>query len=643
MKPPCATCRLEANEGRLEGRGANTCNHLAPEPVDRPAGSCRDGHTLRHDEGVCSCCPVCPSCSSHWADPTQPGALKLERTVSMFTHQKHVKQPFSIYSLRCSNETCTTRLPYDGIADGIFVPASGSVVYSLDMMMGYVHALDGGSVSYRGYHNTIAATYKNVNEEPPPWTSFLRVLQSFLRLYLSQLDRNRLFCCPVCKLLPDNKQIRVFDGVTLGIRRNKFYVLEQPFNDLGVHEAVTLANSATVVISAARKLLRKLGDAPGITEAEMKALDKLALDGQGNYNRQGAFLLLQHLKADSVVTLKDKMWRVPTKDSRDLIRCLTMEQPVSGLWHSTSDLSSDQLLDILDLKGGLAESPLSKLRWSFSQLYYHIIAQRSNVNGFRITPSLRSLMVFVVQRSSIADEQPATPGTFIAPPPIDPYSRHMIAPTRPLIRLPAKYQTDKYQCLGSQGVSSKTAADTEGSVRCTKVALKHKIFTPGIMHASCPHGITELAYMMPRYEGPTLAFEILYTRYSVAPKMVVYDNACNLHVSCTRRESRFFCDTKFLSDRLHWADHNNCSNGYSMNSLPSNMELIPSIDGFPPLTVEQFNTQVSEQLNRKLQGVRTQMSYMSHDNFYNFFTLFLAMNNEKKIEALYKSRKTSDS
>lgn len=40
-----------------------------------------------------------------------------------------------------------------------------------------------------------------------------------------------------------------------------------------------------------------------------------------------------------------------------------------------------------------------------------------------------------------------------------------------------------------------------------------------------------------------------------APRLIVYDNACNLHSYSLNRDPVFFKNSQFLVDRLHWRDH----------------------------------------------------------------------------------------
>jgi hypothetical protein len=61
--------------------------------------------------------------------------------------------------------------------------------------------------------------------------------------------------------------------------------------------------------------------------------------------------------------------------------------------------------------------------------------------------------------------------------------------------------------------------------------------------------------IMSRGEGPKTAFDFIFHRFSKAPKMIVYDNACNLHRYTMRRQPLFFAQTRFAIDRMHQNNH----------------------------------------------------------------------------------------
>ncbi|KAL3865224.1 hypothetical protein ACJMK2_006839 [Sinanodonta woodiana] len=114
--------------------------------------------------------------------------------------------------------------------------------------------------------------------------------------------------------------------------------------------------------------------------------------------------------------------------------------------------------------------------------------------------------------------------------------------------------------------------------------------------------------MMEDVESPNLPFTILRIRFMISPKLVIYDNACNLHNYCLNRDSVFFHETWFLVDRFHWCNHKGYHVGYNVSHY---------------LQYGQLNSQVAEQCNSTLKRLKTMLSYMNVDNFKNHLRLFL--------------------
>jgi hypothetical protein len=67
---------------------------------------------------------------------------------------------------------------------------------------------------------------------------------------------------------------------------------------------------------------------------------------------------------------------------------------------------------------------------------------------------------------------------------------------------------------------------------CNKYVLYHNGLTPGIFAIFCPHGICVGFKIMSTCEGPGTAFQFIFHRFKWAPKLIVYENACNLHKYC---------------------------------------------------------------------------------------------------------------
>lgn len=404
-----------------------------------------------------------------------------------------------------------------------------------------------------------------------------------------------------------------------------------------------------------RGIVKKLVNG-GVTSTEWEAVRARP--------EQVILALSEHLAIDNVATVDDQ-GHVAVKDgARAFLKGLCQEQPISGFFHplgivSKGALTADVLRGILTRanpleNGCFVSKPITSadrdlLSNFFPSFYAYLRALPINDSSDlpTVPPALVRFMFHFIDRASASikvDLPFPSPSNFDS----DPYADLVIAPNNPLLRKVRTYEADKYQSLGSGGQprlakkgkkgtpSITLAADAEGSSRCQKVELRHSTFTPGVMHVSCPHQIVSIAHLMPRYEGPTMPFELLFTRFASAPKIIIYDNACNLHVSCTRREPSFFARTHFFSDRLHWRDHTTCSEGYHLDTPPPSVE---ALSGTYPIPFGKLNSQASEQINRKFLPLRTQMSFMTHEGFKDCLTIFLYYHNKKKGENLKASLK----
>ena len=125
---------------------------------------------------------------------------------------------------------------------------------------------------------------------------------------------------------------------------------------------------------------------------------------------------------------------------------------------------------------------------------------------------------------------------------------------------------------------------------------------------------------MDSVESPRTAFDIMTRRFNNVPKLVIYDNACKLHLYCLKREPKRFQNTRFLVDRLHYRKgHVGCSLGYSMDSY--------SADNY----IANINSQANEQANASLRRLATQLAYMPPDNVIKHTAIFLSLRNLDKM------------
>ncbi|XP_046844760.1 uncharacterized protein LOC124438628 [Xenia sp. Carnegie-2017] len=145
---------------------------------------------------------------------------------------------------------------------------------------------------------------------------------------------------------------------------------------------------------------------------------------------------------------------------------------------------------------------------------------------------------------------------------------------------------------------------------------KHGSLIPGIFLILCPHGICYGFQVMPDHESPNVPFTILRTRFSEAPELVIYDNACKLHEYCLNRDPAFFKKSKFIVDKFHWRNHSGCSEGYDINRYP---------------ILKTHNSQAAEQCNSVMKPLASMVSYMEYDNFLLFSKLYIWYRNMLRI------------
>lgn len=119
-------------------------------------------------------------------------------------------------------------------------------------------------------------------------------------------------------------------------------------------------------------------------------------------------------------------------------------------------------------------------------------------------------------------------------------------------------------------------------------------------------------------EGPSTFFKLLLARWHTAPKMVIYDNACNLHRFALLREPAYFKECKCIVDCVHWTGHKECHECYDSQTQRA------SCFG--------LNTQMCEQDNAKDLGpYRTQMRFMSQGMFQWHARLHAYVTEKKKL------------
>lgn len=103
------------------------------------------------------------------------------------------------------------------------------------------------------------------------------------------------------------------------------------------------------------------------------------------------------------------------------------------------------------------------------------------------------------------------------------------------------------------------------STVCNKEYKKKGRLGPGTLLFWCgKHRKCIGFYIMQSAESCKTVYTILATRFPKQPRVIIYDNGCNLSEYILNRGPLPFKDTYILSDGFHWKNHTNC--GISFNS-----------------------------------------------------------------------------
>ncbi|KAJ8596806.1 hypothetical protein M405DRAFT_725472 [Rhizopogon salebrosus TDB-379] len=156
-----------------------------------------------------------------------------------------------------------------------------------------------------------------------------------------------------------------------------------------------------------------------------------------------------------------------------------------------------------------------------------------------------------------------------------------------------------------------------------KTYAKNKL-TGGILVLWCTHSICLGFHSIPVAEGRNDVFSAIYTRFPVAPKVIIYDFACQLAPYSFVREARYFQHTRFLIDEMHAHDHTRCGKAcFASNAMRFDDR------------VRAVNTSAAECGNKGIKRIRKSVSFMVHDHAVQYTKVFLDIWNRNAINRMH--------
>jgi hypothetical protein len=140
---------------------------------------------------------------------------------------------------------------------------------------------------------------------------------------------------------------------------------------------------------------------------------------------------------------------------------------------------------------------------------------------------------------------------------------------------------------------------------CAKQYNQGASCAPGVVLFYCvKHECCIGFVVLDRPESPKLVYEILMTRFKEAPKIVIYDNGCNLQEYVLNRTPILAQNMRILVDGFHYQSHVNCAPTFDTHA-------------HPPLT-NKLNTSLFEQRNSRLAPLKNTAPLLNIRTFLTF-------------------------
>ncbi|KIL00896.1 hypothetical protein PAXRUDRAFT_128842 [Paxillus rubicundulus Ve08.2h10] len=142
----------------------------------------------------------------------------------------------------------------------------------------------------------------------------------------------------------------------------------------------------------------------------------------------------------------------------------------------------------------------------------------------------------------------------------------------------------------------------------------------------CTHSICLGFHSIPVAEGRNDVFSAIYTRFSIAPKVIIYDLACQLALYCFVCEAQYFQNTQFLIDEMHAHDHSHCGKAcFVSNDMRYDNQ------------IRAVNTSAAECGNKGMKRIHKSVSFMAYDHAVQFTKVFLYIWNRNAVLQILKA------
>ena len=148
---------------------------------------------------------------------------------------------------------------------------------------------------------------------------------------------------------------------------------------------------------------------------------------------------------------------------------------------------------------------------------------------------------------------------------------------------------------------------------CNKTILRSDTHSNGILTVQCVCDTPKLLgfVVMKKPESTEVALTSILTHFRVPPRVVFYDNACNLFASALQRVPWLLHLSRMLVDRFHYKSHT-CSSLFDPSSYRD---------------LDAFKTTGAESINARIKKVLFFLRYLSGKNYVPFLRSRFALLN----------------
>lgn len=471
---------------------------------------------------------------------------------------------------------------------------NNSMLFTHELLNAYTNAYTASETPFSAFCLTVQRTYIE-NSHDHKFCSdetFVRVWFAFVQL--QELDSRME--CPTCGPSPD---IVVVDGISLGTHSSKLVATVQP-------PTVTDQSSETINTISSDKARRL----PAIPEAPVRQLVACVLDEISGKS-------VQPVSAEEVLALRNSY-----PELAGFLCYISAAGGRSSRYYAAYHELASQIIapdivlqlvphDAIELLGSIAlfpNHPVPPWLQSLCPAFGAVVnAHRSD--GTPLPQELRNIAGWLASRA------------------LDVYNRLAVHEPAPVdIMIPQGDWKKTGTCYGHPAIrrrriyaklrhdTQRLDRDAEQMGDCNKFykTYSKNSLTGGIFVLWCRHSICLGFHSIPVAEGRNDVFSAVYTRFPVAPKIIVYDFACQLAPYCLVREAKYFRHTRFLIDELHAHDHTRCGRAcFASNTMRFDDQ------------VRAANTSAAECGNKGMKRIRKSVSFMTYEHAVIFTKVFL--------------------